>query len=80
MPTFHGPELAAEAISNLRMAANVHPDEPQGEELAANMRQDAQTYATLALAAATLAAKGDLTDDDAALWAAGLDPGQRGVQ
>ncbi len=80
MPTFHGPELAAEAISNMRIAANVHPDEPGAEELAANLRKDASTYATLALAAATLAAREGLTGDDAEMWAAGLDPGRRGLQ
>lgn len=77
MTTFHGPDLAFQAINNLRMADQALDQNP---EMAAHMRSVAQTCATLALAAATLAAAGGLTEESEELWAAGLDPQQRGVQ
>lgn len=57
MSTFNGPAFAAEALRRIALADEARDDlataaEPHGE--AAHLRETAQTFATLALVAATL--------------------------
>lgn len=74
MPAFHGPQLAADA---LELLADANWDDVDPER-ATVMRQQAQVYATLAVAAAVLTAGDQQLGDEAThAWTAALNPNRK---